>query len=90
MSEKMKDNYVESKNYSDGIMTKITDVLDKSEIAYEVKSGGTEVVVSCENQSLDSIKSIIFSNIDIPKMVIAMLLDIIEAGESIYIRQKTK
>jgi hypothetical protein len=87
---KIKDNYIESKNYSDDIMKDITKVLDGKSIKYTTKSNGTEVIISDQSQTKDSIQTIFYNNLSIPKMVIMVLVDVVEVDNVIYIRQKTK
>lgn len=86
----MKEHYKESKNYSDNIMKDVTKVLDKKKINYETKSNCTEVTIKNSSQSKDKIFNLLAKSIDIPKMVILLLIDVVEVGNTIYIRQKTK
>lgn len=90
MELSVNEQYSESKKYSDDIMSKVTVVLDENQIEYDVKSDGSEIVVTDKNQSKDSLQDTIYANIDVPKMVCLLLLDMIEVNDSIYIRQKTK
>lgn len=90
MELSVNEQYSESKKYSDDIMSKVTVVLDENQIEYDVKSDGSEIVVTDKNQSKDSLQDTIYANIDVPKMVCLLLLDMIEVNNSIYIRQKTK
>lgn len=82
--------YNESKNYSDKIMGDVTGVLDSKRISYSIKSGGAEVIIAGNGQSENSIVKMLYDNLNIPKDVISLLLDIVEVSDTIYIRQKTK
>jgi cysteinyl-tRNA synthetase len=86
----MKEKYNESKKYSENIMSEVTKVLDDCNITYNVKSDGVEIVTTDNKQSKNSIEKTLFDNINIPKMVFVVLIDIVEIGDSVYIRQKTK
>lgn len=86
----LKTCYNESKNYSDKIMGDVTGVLDNKGISYTTKSSGAEVIITGNGQSESSIVSLLNDNLNIPKDVISLLLDVVEVSDIIYIRQKTK
>lgn len=86
----LKSCYKDSKNYSDKIMGDVTALLDNEGIEYTIKSNGTEVIMTANGQSEDSVLSLLIDNLDIPKDVISLLLDIVEISGTIYIRQNTK
>lgn len=82
--------YNESKNYSDKIMGDVTGVLDNKGISYTTKSSGAEVIITDNGQSENSIVTLLNNNLNIPKDIISLLLDVVEVSDIIYIRQKTK
>ena len=82
--------YTESKNYSENIMTEVSEVLKNEGYNCEIKSSGAEVVISKSGKSKDSIFEMIAKNLMVPKVVLLVLLDIVSVDGDIYIRQKTK
>ncbi len=86
----LKTCYNDSKNYSDKIMGDVTGVLDNKGISYTTKSSGAEVIITGNGQSENSIIKLMNDNLNIPKDVISLLLEIVEVSDIVYIRQKTK
>lgn len=86
----LKNQYEECKNYSENIIDKITTVLDENNIKYKVKSNGKEIVVTMNGQSKNAITDTIYKNMDISKMVFTILIDIVQIGDELFIRQQTK
>jgi hypothetical protein len=90
MSNNVKSLLDESKNYSEDIIPKISDILDDLGIEHETNSEETEIVLSNVTQNADSLNDEITAKIDVPKMVFAVLIDITVVDGVGYIRQKTK
>lgn len=91
MGKGMSKTYKESKNYSDNIMKEVTSVLDDNNISYEIKSNGAEVTITQKDgQSRESITNTLYANVNVPKMVFMVLVNIVEIDGTIYIRQSTK
>lgn len=88
MSE-LKSTYNESKNYSKDIIKNITKILDKHKLGYKLNSNNTEIVLTEKNDSHE-IEKMIQKEIDIPKMVFILLVDIVQVKQNVYIRQKLK
>ena len=86
----LKNQYEECKNYSENIIEKITTVLDENNMKYKVKSKGKEIVVTMNGQSKNAITDTIDKNVDISKMVFTILIDIVQIGDELFIRQQTK
>ena len=86
----LKNQYEECKNYSENIIDKITTVLDENNMKYKVKSKGKEIVVTMNGQSKNAITDTIYKNVDISKMVFTILIDIVQIGDELFIRQQTK
>ena len=86
----LKNQYEECKNYSENIIDKITTVLDENNMKYKVKSKGKEIVVTMNGQSKNAITDTIYKNVDISKMVFTILIDIVQIGDELLIRQQTK
>ena len=86
----LKNQYEECKNYSENIIDKITTVLDENNMKYKVKSNGKEIVVTMNGQSKNAITDTIYKNMDISKMVFTILIDIVQIGDELFIRQQTK
>ena len=86
----LKSQYEECKNYSENIIDKITTVLDENNMKYKVKSKGKEIVVTMNGQSKNAITDTIYKNVDISKMVFTILIDIVQIGDELFIRQQTK
>ena len=82
----LKNQYEECKNYSENIIDKITTVLDEN----NMKSKGKEIVVTMNGQSKNAITDTIYKNVDISKMVFTILIDIVQIGDELFIRQQTK
>ena len=57
---------------------------------YKVKSKGKEIVVTMNGQSKNAITDTIYKNVDISKMVFTILIDIVQIGDELFIRQQTK
>lgn len=88
MSE-LKSTYTESKNYSKDIMKNIAKILDKHKLGYKLKSHDTEIVLTEKNDS-GKITKMIHKEIDMPKMIFNLLVDIVQVDGVVYIRQKIK
>lgn len=82
--------YSKSKDYSKDIMQKVCQALDDNTIKYSLASNGNEVVIHGTNHTKNTIFETIYNNIDVPKVVFTLLVDIVDICGHVYIRQTTK
>ena len=87
---KIKKEYKKSKDYSKDIINKVCEVLNANHIEYSLNSGNSEITVSSKDQTEDTLFKTLYSNMEIPKVVFTILVDVVGVGDKIYIRQKTK
>lgn len=85
-----KPNFEEAKEYSTTVMSTVIDVLDDQKIKYKPGQNTNELILPNIKQSPNDIFSIIYKNCSVPRMVLSILIDIVDIGDDIYIRQKTK
>lgn len=87
----VREQYIESKAYSENIMNEIFTVLCNSDIKNITHNlNMSEITIDNTSHTKDSIFKLLMDRADIPKLVMLLLIDIVNIDNIIYIRQKTK
>lgn len=80
----------ECKDYIKNIIPDTMIVLDQASVNYRCCNGNTEIVLSNSEKTVDEIRDLIESSLEIPKIITSMLLDIKTGGANIFIRLRYK
>jgi hypothetical protein len=88
MASTLQSVYEESKTYTNSIIGTIASILSANDISYSIKSNDTEIVVTESDKDKKTICSLFKDSI--PNDIMDTLIDVVEVGSSIYIRQVTK
>lgn len=78
------------KEYVDTIMSDVVSVFDQNSIIYQIRNGGSEIFIKGSDRTIDELRNLIESSLEIPKIITSMLLTIKAAGKDIFIRLNYK
>ena len=86
----LEEGYAKSKKYADKVLGEIKDILTHNNISFVANSKETEIMITKNKQTKKSINNTLLANISIPKTSFMILVDVVESGGNVFIRQKTK
>lgn len=80
----------ECRDYADNIIDSVCEILVKRDLKYITNDKKNEITISEKNINKDDIMKLIYEEINIPKHIVDLLINIYQLKNQVIIRQKRR